>query len=78
MLCLSYTLRCSACTYQCRSAFPFNPTGSKTLYDNWSEAVERYGPLPCLGHRSGTTYSYLSFAVGAQSVGAGFDKETLV
>ncbi|PRW60134.1 acetyl- synthetase [Chlorella sorokiniana] len=46
----------------CRSAVPFTPTGAKTLYDNWGEAVERYGPLPCLGRRSGTTYSYLSFS----------------
>lgn len=46
-----------------RSPIPFTPTGSKTLYDNWTAVVERYGPRPCLGRRSGTTYSYLTYAV---------------
>ncbi|KAI7841263.1 hypothetical protein COHA_005036 [Chlorella ohadii] len=50
------------------SAFPFTPTGPKTLYDNWGEAVERYGPLPCLGRRSGTAYSYITFAEAGRLV----------
>ena len=53
-----------------RSPIPFTPTGARTLYDNWTNAVERYGPHPCLGRRSGTAYSYITFAVrGALLVG---------
>lgn len=46
-----------------RSSLPPTDAGGRTLYDNWTQAVERYGARPCLGSRVGSAYKYLSFMV---------------
>lgn len=37
-----------------------------TLYDNFVKAVAKYSSLPCIGHRVGTKYDYMTYAQAGQ------------
>ncbi|GAB4818842.1 hypothetical protein N2152v2_005888 [Parachlorella kessleri] len=43
---------------------------SPTLYENFTEAVAKFGTHPCLGHRSDDSYSYISYNEAGETAAA--------
>jgi hypothetical protein len=50
---------------RCSSALDadFGVPAGKTLYDNFTESVAKYGDSSCIGRRVGDAYQYLTFKV---------------